>query len=122
MAYAEKTTIPVSRTKADIEDLVQRYGADQFISGYRNDLAFTGKKIEKENYLSLSKRKNEIKFENQSDTEISTILLSVMQMWKQHIMFLNLEENRYLAELRDTLLPDLMSGKISLEGGNNRNA
>lgn len=82
-------------------------------------LAFTGKKIEKENYLSLSKRKNEIKFENQSDTEISTILLSVMQMWKQHIMFLNLEENRYLAELRDAFLPDLMSGKISLEGGNN---
>ena len=42
MAYAEKTTVPVSRTKADIEDLVQKYGADQFISGYRNDLAMIG--------------------------------------------------------------------------------
>lgn len=42
MAYAEKTTVPVSRTKADIEDLVQKHGADQFISGYRNDLAMIG--------------------------------------------------------------------------------
>ena len=42
MTYAEKTTVPVSRTKADIEDLVQKYGADQFISGYRNDLAMIG--------------------------------------------------------------------------------
>ena len=36
-------------------------------------------------------------------------------MWKQHIMYLNNEENRYLIELRDALLPDLMSGKIDLE-------
>lgn len=31
-----------------------------------------------------------------------------------HIYYLNQEENRYLAELRDALLPDLMSGKIEL--------
>jgi len=28
--------------------------------------------------------------------------------------YLNQEENRYLSELRDALLPDLMSGKINL--------
>ena len=42
MTYAKNTTVPVSRTKADIEDLIQKYGADQFISGYRNDLAMIG--------------------------------------------------------------------------------
>lgn len=42
MAYAEKTSVPVSRTKAEIEDLVQRYGADQFVSGYKNDIAVIG--------------------------------------------------------------------------------
>lgn len=78
-------------------------------------MSFTGKKIEKQNYIQISKKKNEIKFENQSETEVSTILLSIMQMWKQHIMYLNLEENRYLAELRDAILPDLMSGKIDLK-------
>lgn len=34
---------------------------------------------------------------------------------EQHIFYLNEEENRYLAELRDALLPELMSGKIDVE-------
>lgn len=85
-------------------------------NGINESISFTGQKIEKENFLQTSKKKNEIKFENQSDTEISTILLLIMQMWKQHIMYLNLEENRYLVELRDALLPDLMSGKIDVNG------
>lgn len=78
-------------------------------------LSFTGKTIEKENFIRLSKNAGEIKFENGSKDSISTILMSIMQMWKQHIMYLNNEENRYLIELRDVLLPDLMSGKLNLE-------
>lgn len=35
--------------------------------------------------------------------------------WKQHIYYLNQEENRYLTELRDKLLPDLMSGKVQFD-------
>lgn len=42
MSYAEKTSVSVSRTKADIEDLIQKYGADQFVSGYRDNLAVIG--------------------------------------------------------------------------------
>lgn len=42
MAYAEKTSVSVSRTKADIEDLIQKYGADQFVSGYRDNIAVIG--------------------------------------------------------------------------------
>lgn len=42
MAYAEKTSVSVSRTKADIEELIQRYGAEQFISGYKDNLAVIG--------------------------------------------------------------------------------
>ena len=30
------------------------------------------------------------------------------------IMYLNNEENRYLAEFRDALLPELMSGRIEV--------
>lgn len=77
-------------------------------------LKFTGAEIEKESFISLSKNKNEIRFENNSKDQISTILLSIIQMWKQHIMYLNNEENRYLVELRDALLPDLMSGKFDV--------
>jgi len=77
-------------------------------------LKFLEMEIEKENYLTLTKRKNEIKFENGSKEELSSIFMMIFQMWKQHIYFLNNEENRYLAELRDKLLPDLMSGKVQL--------
>ena len=40
--------------------------------------------------------------------------LMFLQMWKQHIMYLNNEENRILAEMRDALLNDLMTGKIEV--------
>lgn len=42
MAYAEKTSVSVAKTKADIEEMVQRYGADQFVSGYKEDTAVIG--------------------------------------------------------------------------------
>lgn len=41
-------------------------------------------------------------------------LVLILNNWKQHIFYLNQEENRYLAELRDALLPELMSGKIEV--------
>lgn len=42
MAYAEKTSVSVAKTKEDIEEMVQRYGADQFVSGYKADTAVIG--------------------------------------------------------------------------------
>ncbi len=41
--------------------------------------------------------------------------MMIFNTWKQHIYYLNFEENRYLAELRDALLPELMSGKIDVK-------
>jgi hypothetical protein len=37
-----------------------------------------------------------------------------LMMWKNQISLLNTMQNNYLNELRDALLPDLMSGKIEL--------
>ena len=45
---------------------------------------------------------------------IHPLILDFLNHWKQMIMYLNNEENRYLAEFRDALLPELMSGKISI--------
>ena len=70
--------------------------------------------IEKPVYIRLSKNKNEIKFENGSKDALSEILLLILQQWKAKLHYLNNRENAYLAELRDALLPDLMSGKIEL--------
>ena len=68
----------------------------------------------KSDYFRTTKNKNEIKFENNSKDALSSVLMMILGTWKQHIYYLNLEENRYLAELRDALLPDLMSGKIEV--------
>lgn len=37
--YAENTQVPVDRSKAEIERLVQRYGADEMVSGWREGKA-----------------------------------------------------------------------------------
>lgn len=42
MAYAENTKVTVSKTKSEIEEIVQRAGANQFVSGYKGNLAVIG--------------------------------------------------------------------------------
>lgn len=88
-------------------------------SEINKSLSLVGEKLAVENYISLSKNKLELKFENHSKDGVSSILMMILQMWKQHVFYLNQQENKYLAELRDKLLPDLMSGKISVESEEN---
>lgn len=70
-------------------------------------------KIGKEDVISLTRYK-EMKFEVKDFDELPELISIFLNMWRQRMMSLNNEENRILIELRDTLLPDLMSGKISL--------
>lgn len=81
-----------------------------------NDLLkkLSAEPLVKQDYFTVSKKKNEIKFENNSKEILSSVLIMILNTWKQHIFYLNQEENRYLAELRDALLPELMSGMIDL--------
>lgn len=102
----------------DIELYKQDHTQDKEFDNLIKQL--TDQRIEKHNYFSTTKNKNEIKFENNSKEHLSSILVMIFQTWKQHLYYLNIEENRYLAELRDSLLPDLMSGKIILERKNDR--
>lgn len=71
--------------------------------------------VHQEKYISFTKNKNEIKFENASKEELSIILRQMMMIWKTHIQYLNEKQNLYLAELRDALLPDLLSGKLEID-------
>lgn len=75
----------------------------------------TGSKILQSDYIQFTKNKNEFSFKNNNADFISTILTSIFQMWKQHVMYLNEVENRYLVEMRDAILPELMSGKIEVQ-------
>lgn len=69
-------------------------------------------RYESKRYITLSKNKNEFKVENQDKEILSSLVNFFLPMWKQHIFYLNQEENRLLAELRDAMLPELMSGKL----------
>lgn len=94
---------------------IELYKADQKDSGLNDLLKQLGAEpLTKQNYFVTSKNKNEIKFENGSKDILSSVLYMILNTWRQHIFYLNNEENRYLAELRDALLPELMSGKIEL--------
>ena len=94
---------------------VELYKQDQQDTGLNDFLVKLGAdKLERQDYFTATKKKNEIKFENNSKEQLSSILVMILQNWKQHIYYLNQEENRYLAELRDALLPELMNGKIDL--------
>lgn len=37
MSFAEKTEVPIVRSKAEIEGMLTRYGADQFVSGWADN-------------------------------------------------------------------------------------
>lgn len=73
-------------------------------------------KLKRGEYIRFSKNKNEVRFENNSKERVSDVLLLIMQGWKQNIYACNNDENRYLAELRDALLPDLIGGKLQFKG------
>ena len=40
MRYAEKTNVSISKSKAEIEDTLNRYGSDGFMSVYKGDFAY----------------------------------------------------------------------------------
>ena len=42
MAYAENTTVPVSKSRIEIEELIRKYGAGQLVSGYSGNRAVIG--------------------------------------------------------------------------------
>lgn len=101
-------------------DLAERLKESNKITDDMNEKhAPLGFKFEKSDYFMLSKNAKEIKLENKNKEEISSIFMillpMIIPMYKQHIFYLNNRENELLAELRDALLPKLMSGEITLE-------
>lgn len=71
--------------------------------------------LPKQDFIRITKSK-ELKWENKDKKELSSTIIIALQTWKTMLHFLNNEENRYLKELKDKALPDLMSGKIDVSG------
>lgn len=78
-----------------------------------------GQKVEKEKFISFG-ADDGITIRISTKEGVHPLILDFLNHWKQMIMYLNNEENRYLAEFRDALLPELMSGRIQIELGEER--
>ena len=68
-----------------------------------------------ENWFATTKNKNELSIESNNKSGLSSLFSIIMPIWSQHLHYLNDEENRLLAELRDALLPKLMSGELKID-------
>lgn len=109
-----KLTLNESLAKSlglDIELLKQEENTAKELN---KSFELVGGKYEFRKFITFSKNKNEFKIENQDKENLSSILRMFLPMWKQHVYYLNEEENRLLAEFRDALLPELMSGNIEV--------
>lgn len=114
---AEKNAVKVVINKTTARQLglldvaTRSENSRQINEAMNKGIAFTGLKITEDDYIRLTPSAG-IALQSNTREAISSIMLMALNLWRQHIHYLNNEENRYLAELRDTLLPDLMSGKI----------
>ena len=109
---AQKNSIQIKMNKT----AAKRLGYD-CMAGDKPDLtesfAVVGQKADKEKNITFS-ADDGITIRVSTKDGIHPLILDFLNHWRQMIVYLNNEENRYLAEFRDALLPDLMSGKIEV--------
>ena len=63
-------------------------------------------------YIQFTKNKNEFMFKCNDKEMLPDIFMHFLSIWKNQIALLNTMQNQYLMELRNAVLPDLMSGKL----------
>lgn len=111
------------------ENLAKQYGPeitkDDIIAGNQiikdineRTARFFDIELPKNDYLSLTKNKNEIMIKCNSDEGISAFFALMLPMIKQRMIYFNNEENRLLIELRDALTFEIFenAGKNLPEG------
>ena len=80
----------------------------------QKEMKALGIDLDVEDYIQFTKNKNEFVFKCNDREIIPEMLMQMFAVWKNQIALLNSMENKYLAELRDALLPELMSGKLDV--------
>ena len=71
-------------------------------------------KLDLPDYISLSASKV-LKIEQTDKEELSPVIRSLLPLLSRHIFTMNSLETQLLVELRDSLLPGLMSGRIKIK-------
>jgi len=107
--------LTVNESLAHSLGLYETFQMMQKDDGLADSFAIVGQKIEKPTFVQMSKNRAEFRIENKDTERLPEIIQLFLTMWKQRIMMLNNEENRILAEFRDALLPELMSGRLEVK-------
>lgn len=102
---AKAMSLPCAELKSDMNIDGGMYELMERLSGI---------KPIKPDYISFTKNKGECMLKANDPEHLSTIFKHTLMMWKQHLAYLNEQENIILAEYRDAILPELMSGKIEI--------
>lgn len=93
---------------------VEKYVKDKELSKQIADnLKKIGIELAVDDYIQFTKNKNEFVFKCNDKELLPEIMLEFLSLWKSRIILLNSMQKQYLAELRDALLPFLMSGKMA---------
>lgn len=110
---AQKNAIQIRMNRT----VAKRLGYD-CMAGDKPDLtesfAVAGQKAVKEKNITFS-ADDGIIIRISTKDGVHPLVLDFLSHWKQMIIYFNTEENRVLAEFRDALLNDLMSGKIEVK-------
>ena len=88
-----------------------KWGNDVDVS---KSFAVAGVEAKKGKYFSTTKSDG-ITIRCSTKDGIPILIQDFLSGWSQRLRFLNVEENRLLAEFRDALLPALMNGEIEIE-------
>lgn len=104
------------------EKVMREIGATDCLKDDGDDLeelnAFLRKygiaEVEMPKYMSSTKSAV-IKIECKTNDGVPMIIGDFLRMWSQFLRLQNVESNRYLAELRDALLPELMTGTMEVD-------
>ena len=70
--------------------------------------------FEVSDYIQFTKNKNEFMFKCNDKEMLPDIFMHFLSIWKNQIALLNTMQNQYLIELRNAVLPDLMSGNLEI--------
>lgn len=71
------------------------------------------KELESHRYFTPTKSAV-IKFECKTNEGVPILMVDFLRYWAYHLQAINEEENRYLREMRDALLDDLLTGKMEV--------
>lgn len=97
------------------QELLEGFEKEEIINKHLEEVFRTIGFKKKYNRPLVTTANRELKIEVKDFERIPEFLNLFLTMWRQYMIEMNNRENFYLIELRDALIPDLMSGRISFD-------